>query len=329
MIMKDFRGVSLREVGLWDVDDVGCGSTKAGEEAGPATQAVTRRLSIEACVDIALQLAEALHVIHSAHVVHKDINPDNIIARRAGEGICDKVEVQLIDFNLAEVVNETRGNAAAAPPDRKGLHGTLPYMSPEQTGRMMRTPDHRSDFYSLGMTLWELLIGETPFKCSDAMEYVHCHLAKEIDPVHTVDPKIPSILSSIISKAVEKAPESRYQSAQGLWADLDACAKRIAAYKAATGIPPDGIIPDGDMLGAFDGFEHVVGSKDFSRTIQLPAGKLYGRGDQQRMIFDAFERVKKEGSPSEIILLEGPYGSGKNSLVAASVMGIIGRGGRF
>ncbi|KAJ3194125.1 hypothetical protein HK101_003417 [Irineochytrium annulatum] len=356
LIMRDFGGVSLRQLALWEVDELGCGRVKAlscsdaalGAASTPSVEVnagrwpaeqkpvVARRLSIEACVDVAVQLAEALHVIHAAHVVHKDINPDNIVGHRSGRGDNDKVEVQLIDFNLAEVLNEntlneTRGDAASSTSaqERKGMHGTLPYMSPEQTGRMNRAPDHRSDFYSLGITLWELLIGEPPFKCNDAMEYVHCHLAKEIDPVHTVDPQIPLVLSSIISKSVEKAPENRYQSALGFWSDLTACARRIASHRLKAGIAETAAVHDADMPVVFAGFEYKVASRDFSRTIQMPVGRLYGRAEQQKVMFETFERVKAGGEQSEIIVLEGPYGSGKNTLMAASVMDFIKRGGRF
>ncbi|KAJ3137415.1 hypothetical protein HK101_003894, partial [Irineochytrium annulatum] len=320
LIVKDFKGVSLREFALGHLSEQEVSSAEVSQEDLPAQtpRAARRRLSIESCLRIGQQLVEALHLTHSANVIHKDVNPDNVIVRRNLD--TGGIEVQLIDFNLAEVTNDPLASDAC-------LNGTLPYMSPEQTGRTTRKTDNRSDIYSFGITLWELLVGEPPFTCSDAMEYVHCHLAKESVLVSAIDPLIPTVVSEIVSKCLAKNPERRYQSAMGLLADINACVAHIGLHKTETENSND--LADDDLPSCFSNFQYVVGCKDFARQIQVVPGKLYGRAHCQGLIYESFDRIAGGKSASEVLLLEGSPGSGKNALVAASVMELIRRGGRF
>jgi serine/threonine protein kinase len=168
------------------------------------------------------------------------------------------------------------------------LEGSLAYISPEQTGRMNRALDYRTDFYSLGATFYELLTGKVPFDLKDAMELVHCHIAKTPIPVCEVNPDIPPILSDIVMKLMAKNAEDRYQSAWGLKADLEICQENRP------------------------GFSFEIAQHDFSEHFQIPQ-KLYGRESEINTLLSGFERVVA-GKP-EIMLVAGYSGIGKSVLV--------------
>ena len=170
-------------------------------------------LSLERILWIGEQLAETLGQLHQKSTTHKDIKPQNIIFNPETE------QLKLIDFSIASRLSKE--NPTIANPNL--LEGTLPYMSPEQTGRMNRAIDYRTDFYSLGVTLYELLTGKVPCASNDPMEVIHCHIAKEPLPPHLVNPEIPEIVSTIILKLLAKNAEDRYQSAYGIKADLATC----------------------------------------------------------------------------------------------------------
>ncbi|RMF62735.1 MAG: serine/threonine-protein kinase PknK, partial [Cyanobacteria bacterium J069] len=211
-------------------------------------------------LSVAIALTEILGQVHAANVIHKDINPANVVYD------AETGRVGLIDFGNATVLS--RENPTLQTPNR--LEGTLAYLSPEQTGRMNRSLDYRTDFYSLGATLYELLTGAPPFAASDPMELIHCHLAKQPDPPHEVNPAVPSVLSQIVLKLLAKNAEDRYQSAYGLKTDLERCLVDLRATGAIAPFP--------------------LGQDDASGRFQIPQ-KLYGRDREVQLLLEGFERV--------------------------------------
>src|SRR5262244_3991217 len=162
---------------------------------------------------VAIGLTVSLGQLHRRGLVHKDVKPSNIFVK------IDTGEVWLGGFGIASPLPRER----QAPTPLEVIAGTLAYMAPEQTGRMNRSIDSRSDLYSLGVTLYEMLTGELPFVAADAMEWVHCHLAREPTPPARRVPGIPQPLSAIVMKLLAKNPEDRYQSAAGVEAELRQC----------------------------------------------------------------------------------------------------------
>jgi PAS domain S-box-containing protein len=164
-------------------------------------------------LSIAVQLAKSLVSLHTHHIIHKDIKPANIIINPS------TFEVKLTDFSIAERLNKE--SLQLSSPNQ--LEGTLAYMSPEQTGRMNCTLDYRSDFYSFGVTLYEILTRQLPFQSNDPLEIVHCHMAKEPVAIQKLNPLVPGVIVAIVTKMMAKNAEDRYQSAFGLLADLEYC----------------------------------------------------------------------------------------------------------
>ncbi len=273
-----------------------------------------RQFTLEEFLRLAIQITDSLGAIHGVDIIHKDINPSNIIYNP------DTGEIKLIDFGIStQLLRET--------PTLKNPHvleGTLAYISPEQTGRMNRCLDYRTDFYSLGVTFYQLLTGKLPFETTEPMELVHCHLAKQPIPPHQqqsltlTSPQIPQLLSDIVLKLMAKTAEERYQSAWGIKADLEECLKQLQT----TGkIPP-----------------FPLGTQDISETFHIPQ-KLYGREQEVQMLLAAFERVaaistsnneqhrtsnfsskpvqnlSNPRSRTEMMLVSGYSGIGKSALV--------------
>src|SRR6185369_7105232 len=202
-------------------------------------------LSIPAFLDLAIQITAALQQLHRQHIIHKDLNPSNIIFNPTS------AVLQLIDFGLATRI--ARHETGLRAPDR--LDGTLAYLAPEQTGRMNRQLDYRSDFYSLGATFYELLTGRPPFQAANALELVHCHLALAPQPPHELNPRIPPVLSAMLLKLLAKNADERYQSSAGLLVDLEECRRQWQAGSAMASFP--------------------IGEHDRAEQLQLPQ-KLYG-----------------------------------------------------
>ncbi|HEY9611362.1 AAA family ATPase, partial [Allocoleopsis sp.] len=237
-------------------------------------------------LSIAIKTAESLGQIHSSNIIHKDINPANIVFNpKTGQ-------LKIIDFSISTVLS--RENPTLKNPNV--LEGTLAYMSPEQTGRMNRTLDYRTDFYSLGVTFYELLAGQLPFETTDALELVHCHIAKVPLSPHQLHPNIPKALSDIVMKLMAKTAEERYQSAWGIQADLEDCLHQIQTKGEISEFP--------------------LGSQDISDKFQIPQ-KLYGREAEVETLLAAFDRVADNPqSKIEMMLVAGYSGIGKSSLVA-------------
>ncbi|WP_158502097.1 AAA family ATPase [Vitiosangium sp. GDMCC 1.1324] len=241
-------------------------------------------LELDTFLALAPQLAEILCHLHRRHVIHRDINPTNIIVAAGTQ------HLTLIDFDLA-----TRAAAVSPTASILGeLELTLPYIAPEQTGRMDHPVDSRADLYSLGATFYELLTGQPPFTSTDPVELVHAHLARHPLPPVLSNPKVPTLLSNLVLKLLAKMPEERYQSADSLLADLQEARRRMRS------------------TGTLESFE--LGRLDQARQLPIPE-HLYGREHELAQLRDALERVRT--GPSETVLVIGPAGIGKSALVHA------------
>ena len=232
---------------------------------------------------IASALAAALAQLHLRGIVHKDIKPANALVDAASGA------ARWMGFGIATAQPRER-QPLARPED---VAGTLAYMAPEQTGRMNRSIDVRSDLYALGVTFYQMLTGELPFTATDPMELFHCHLARQATPPAERLPGLPAALSAIVMKLLAKAAEERYQSAAGLEADLRHCLLQWQAQ---------------ERIDAF-----ALGAHDASAQLLIPE-KLYGRDTQTATLMGAFERVATGGAP-ELVLVSGYAGIGKSSLV--------------
>ena len=242
-------------------------------------------LNLREFLSIGIAIAEHLSKIHAAKIIHKDINPANIILNTTTG------QLKIIDFGIASILD--RENHTLKSPDV--LEGTLAYISPEQTGRMNRSLDYRSDLYSLGVTFYELLTAQLPFKTNDSLELIHCHLAKQPPPQNRLDPNIPPVISNIVTKLMAKAAEDRYQSADGVRADLSRCLRQL------------------ETTGNIENF--AIATQDLVARFKIPQ-KLYGREAEVACLVSAFERVAAvDLSPSELMLVTGYSGVGKTTLV--------------
>jgi predicted ATPase/class 3 adenylate cyclase/GAF domain-containing protein/tRNA A-37 threonylcarbamoyl transferase component Bud32 len=241
-----------------------------------------RKFSLKEFLQIAIATTETLGKIHSANVIHKDINPSNIVFNPATG------QLKIIDFGISTQLK--RETPTLKNPNI--LEGTLAYISPEQTGRMNRTLDYRTDFYSLGVTFYELLTGKLPFETEDALELVHCHIARPPVPPHEIEPEIPVIVSQIVSKLMAKNAENRYQTAWGLKHDLDTCLVQLQA------------------TGNIEQF--ALATRDITDRFLIPE-KLYGRESEVFNLLTAFERVRN--ASAELMLVAGFSGIGKTAVV--------------
>jgi PAS domain S-box-containing protein len=232
---------------------------------------------------IAISLAGALRHVHDRGLIHKDIKPANILVNEATGA------VKFTGFGVASRL--ARERQAPEPPET--IAGTLAYMAPEQTGRMNRSVDSRSDLYAMGVTFYELLSGVLPFTAADPIELIHCHIAREPIPPSELASAVPAPLSMIVMKLLAKTAEERYQTAAGVEADLRKC---LAACES---------------FGRIDPFP--LGLQDTSDRLMIPE-KLYGREGEIAVLLAAFDRVVKHGG-SELVLVSGYSGIGKSSVV--------------
>ncbi|MHC5859093.1 ATP-binding sensor histidine kinase [Nostoc sp.] len=250
----------------------------------------SQKLSLENFLNIAVQLAKSLGSLHTHKIIHKDIKPSNIIINPQ-TGIC-----KLTDFSIASRLSQE--TPLQCNPNQ--LEGTLTYISPEQTGRMNRSLDYRSDFYSLGVSFYQMLTGQLPFITNDPLELVYCHIAKQPIPIQELNPEVSYAVTQIVMKLMAKNAEERYQSSVGLLADLETCLHQFKNTGKITNF----------ILGHFDILSQLV----------IPQ-KLYGREKQVNLLLEIFARVaytqENSGSPvtNELILVSGYSGIGKSAIV--------------
>lgn len=240
------------------------------------------QLKIEDAIQIAIKIAKALGQIHEHQIIHKDINPSNIL--------CDLTHfhIKVLDFGAA--VNLSQEIPNIVPPQI--LEGTLAYISPEQTGRMNCSIDYRTDFYSLGIIFYEMLTGQLPFITSDPMELVYNHIAVIPKSPHEINPIIPEMISKVVMKLLAKNAEYRYQNINGVIEDLKICFKHFK------------------KLGYVIPF--TLARKDIFSNFQIP-DKLYGREKEIKTLLDIFENTVN--GKMEMVLVAGYPGIGKTSLI--------------
>ncbi len=267
LVLEDFGGESLR---------------KSIERAPMPLDDI-----LKLTADVASVLAE----VHQHEIIHLDLKPENIIVNGSSK------EVKITDFGIAAAGRRRFG---------AGLEGTLAYMSPEQTGRMNRSVDHRSDLYSLGVVFYELLTGRRPFLADDAMAMVHAHLAQVPEAPWTISPLVPEIVGRIALRLLAKSPDRRYQTASGLAVDLLRCWTDLRKQ------------------GQIASFE--LGQKDFASQFHLPE-HLYGRDRELEQLRDALGRVRQ--GARELVLVTGGSGVGKSALVRELKEAVCQAGGHF
>ncbi|WP_392532204.1 AAA family ATPase [Nostoc sp. C117] len=282
LVMEDFGGISLKDYFAFD-------QTRYVE-------------SLQEFLEIAIALGDTLDILYREQIIHKDIKPANILINPESK------EVKLIDFSIASLL--PRETQTIISPNI--LEGTLAYISPEQTGRMNRGIDYRTDFYSLGVTFYELLTGELPFTSKDVMELLHSHIARPAPNLR--EKEIPQVLGDIVSKLMAKNAEDRYQSALGLKFDLENCLHQL------------------QETGKIQAFE--VGRRDVCDRFIIPE-KLYGREAEVETLLQAFERVANPPESAEglrgveMILIAGFSGIGKTAVVNEVHKPIVRQRGYF
>src|ERR687885_122662 len=312
LVMEDFGGISLSSYL----------ALLASESNEPL-----EGLPVSEFLPIAIQIANSLDGLYRHHVIHKDLKPANILINPSSK------QVKLIDFSIASLL--PRETQEIQNPNV--LEGTLAYISPEQTGRMNRGIDYRTDFYSLGVTFYELLTGQLPFQSTDPMELVHCHIARIPTPPIELVPSIPLMVNDIVMKLMAKTAEERYQTAFGLRYDLETCWQQYSEKGSISQFP--------------------LGQRDISEHFVIPE-KLYGREAEVATLLAAFDRVanssqcsvlsseledkpqnglrpasltklKTQNSRSELMLVAGFSGIGKTAVVNEVHKPIVRQRGYF
>ncbi|MFN6527620.1 AAA family ATPase [Nostoc sp. ChiSLP03a] len=272
LVMEDFGGISLKEWGIKE-----------------------RGKSLQEFLEIAIALCNTLDILYHERIIHKDIKPSNIVINP------ETKQVKLIDFSIASLL--PRETQTLVNPNI--LEGTLAYISPEQTGRMNRGIDYRTDFYSLGVTFYELITGNLPFASNEPMELVHCHIAK-LPQILKNREDIPQVICDIVMKLMAKNAEDRYQSALGLKFDLEKCLSQLQVY------------------GNIEGFE--IAQRDVCDRFIIP-DKLYGREAEVLTLLQAFDRVSN--GATEMMLVAGFSGIGKTAVINEVHKPIVRQRGYF
>ena len=250
----------------------------------PLSRLLGQPWEIASFLRFAIGLAAALARLHGRGLIHKDIKPANILVNNA------TWEVWLTGFGIASHLPRER----QAPGSTEAIAGTLAYMAPEQTGRMNRSIDSRSDLYACGVTFYETITGSLPFSASDPLEWIHCHIARPPAPPSERVHGIPGPIEAIILKLLAKSPEDRFQTAAGLEADLRACLTSWETHRRIDAFP--------------------IGARDVPDRLLIPE-KLYGRKAEVDALVAAFDRVAARGR-AEFILVSGHGGVGKSSVVS-------------
>lgn len=271
LVLEDFRGVDLNKL-------------------------FTNKIGLEFFLPLAIKIAQAIGDIHALNIIHKDINLSNIIYNE------QTGQLKIIDFELSS----TLSTETSSPVNPNILVGTLTYISPEQTGRMNREIDYRTDYYSLGVSFYKLLTGVLPFRSVDAMELIYSHIAKQCTPVCEVEPSVGQTVSDIVAKLMSKNAEDRYQSTAGLIADLKECLRQF------------------ESNGKIEPFP--LAEQDFSGRFKLTQ-KLYGREAEVQKLLDVFD--KTANGTTQLVLVNGYSGVGKTSLVREVQKPIVAKRGNF
>ncbi|OBQ19731.1 ATP-binding sensor histidine kinase [Anabaena sp. AL93] len=258
IILEDFSGISLSEY------------------------TNLQKLDINSFISIAIAITKALEFLYAKKIIHKDIKPRNILINPQTQ------EIKLIDFGISSLLPKETADIKSP----NVLSGTLTYMSPEQTGRMNRGIDYRTDFYSLGVTFYELLTGQLPFYSPNHLELIYYHLAKEPINAREINPQIPQVLADVITKLMAKNPDDRYQTARGIIYDLEICQKMLLTE------------------GEINNFE--LAKRDISDRF-LIHNRLYGREQEIITLLKAFENVS--AGNKELMLVAGFSGIGKTAVV--------------
>jgi len=271
IVMEDFDAVSLQQM------------------------IAQKQLLLEYVLHIAISISTILEKMHEKGIVHKNINPGNILVHR------DSGTIKLIDFAYASKIQSQNIKT-----DSDKIQGTLAYIAPEQTGRMDRSVDYRSDYYAFGVSLYEIITGRLPFVTNDPLRLIHCHIAKSPLTPHELNLDIPKSVSNIVMKLIAKNPEDRYQNINGIKADLEKCLSQLKN---------NGNISD-----------FVIGQQDIPRHFQLP-NKLYARDQECHMLVSTCKRIFscRSESPSardanksclsEMVIIKGETGMGKTALI--------------
>jgi len=265
-----------------------------GETLGTAF-VVERRPLVEALA-MAISISGIVDDLHRLNIVHRNITSANILVDRTGQ------TATVIDFGIAS----KGGLKSDRPLSPDMLEGSLQYISPEQTGRMNRSVDYRTDLYSLGVVLYEMFTGRLPFETADAAELVHCHIARNPISPCEIDRSIPTAVSDIVLKLMAKSPEDRYQSAYGVKSDLENCLRQLSE------------------TGAIQTFEPA--REDFSRIFRIPQ-KLYGREPELELLRTTLERVRS--GAAEVLLVAGDAGVGKSALIGEFQQRVANSGAFF
>jgi len=262
----------------------------------------TASLDLAEKLRLALNVTRVLSHVHDHEVMHKDVSSGNILVAD-GDTPGSQGGVYLIDFGLASSARQESPSYLASD---NTLMGTLAYVSPEQTGRVNRQVDYRTDLYSLGIILYELFTGQLPFDSDDMLELIHDHIARRPRPPHEIEPGIPDLLSDIVLRLLAKDADDRYQTARGLQTDLESCLDRW------------------QRKGRIDPFE--LGGDDFTGRLQIPQ-KLYGRQAEIKHLQKILDRAVTE--QSQLLLVAGYSGVGKTSLVRGIQKDIIEKQGTY
>ncbi|WP_199350893.1 trifunctional serine/threonine-protein kinase/ATP-binding protein/sensor histidine kinase [Haliangium ochraceum] len=299
-ILRSLAGAAVPEV--LDFVQSGDGSALVLEDVAGVSldrAGVAGTLAVEELVALAIAIGEALAQVHEKRVIHKDICPANLLWNR------DDNRVAIIDFGIAtSLAQETTGFVHP-----RGLEGTLAYISPEQTGRMNRAIDYRTDYYSLGATLHQLASGRPPFGASDALTLVHCHIARQapsLEGAGAESSPVPRFFAEIVAKLMAKEAADRYQSLRGLLADLR---RGLALFREEGS---DAAFP--------------LGSEDRSERFHTPQ-KLYGRQRERDQVLDAFERAS--GGTATLAMVAGAPGIGKSALIREVYRPLTAHNGYF